>query len=625
MSSFSAPMHPIPAIRPLERIWCEKCMRYNDEPCWNHNVHISDTVVIPYAVSSLPNQLYLDVCGNGLSDKRVLTKERLPSQTIFGPLVAPLSDTLVPPLMFACASEAGALRYFQLGSEQTVNWMKYVRFAVREGEGNVAVYARANQVFFVTMREIPAYEELRLRYSRSYAEMSGFAVPPLRSGSAASKPPLKRAVPETSKYEPKRLRTKFKSPEFVTTSDSSCDENPPSPDYPFPDNAASTPVNTSVKTTTPVQRKAIVQDTPALPSVNQTTLRKTTVLQDHRQDDANNYADTADVEPYHVPAVHEIPRKIRRKLIGYNGPQMNPAPTVPVQNVVKVMVCLPTASTARVPVLAPAPPQPPIQLVAIPAPKPPVVRIRIPRIPPPFATKMNPSRQILPKGGVVPRDEFAALSKTEPVIAVQPAPFTYEEYAVEKSANCEEPALVLVGDVVNRKNDAAEEAVDDEEQPNAKYQACRLCGHKTDTRHHRLAEHMRLRHPEYVKEHWKFPCETCGYVFATTKAVQNHVRRTHSCPKRGKSRGKRPSTEEVQTALQFIKSTGFYSYFCPDCHKHFASQPLLELHRRPMTPPPRWNRPSAAARLVPSPRTISRRFWNTYPSIPSTRRTRNPA
>ncbi|XP_055334296.1 zinc finger protein 493-like isoform X2 [Paramacrobiotus metropolitanus] len=90
---------------------------------------------------------------------------------------------------FACGNaENEELRYFQLDSDHTSNWMKHVRFADNPQECNVAVFevpqsvpfwqssngsSSLGMVIFVTLRRILPNEELKVAYSWEYASRIG--------------------------------------------------------------------------------------------------------------------------------------------------------------------------------------------------------------------------------------------------------------------------------------------------------------------------------------------------------------------------------------------------------------------------------------------------------------------
>ncbi|XP_055334336.1 uncharacterized protein LOC129585611 [Paramacrobiotus metropolitanus] len=72
------------------------------------------------------------------------------------------------------------MRYFQLDSNDTSNWMKFVRFAVTPEEQNVVVYEAerndqsadcSSSVILVTTRAIAEHGELKIGYSVDYARI----------------------------------------------------------------------------------------------------------------------------------------------------------------------------------------------------------------------------------------------------------------------------------------------------------------------------------------------------------------------------------------------------------------------------------------------------------------------
>ncbi|XP_055334132.1 uncharacterized protein LOC129585470 [Paramacrobiotus metropolitanus] len=155
-------------------IFCAVCQQFLEEPCWFHAKSIPNESVVPFALASLPDILYLDVCTNSCTGKKVLAKGSIPPQTIFGPLVAATAEIRKESTVYAFPSpEDGQLRFFQLDSELFSNWMRYVRFAENPAEENLAVYLRGSQVVFVSLRAIFPGEELKVGYSAKYARTIG--------------------------------------------------------------------------------------------------------------------------------------------------------------------------------------------------------------------------------------------------------------------------------------------------------------------------------------------------------------------------------------------------------------------------------------------------------------------
>ncbi|XP_055334319.1 zinc finger protein 888-like [Paramacrobiotus metropolitanus] len=170
---------------PVGLIFCEQCQTHSPRPCYAHARITPDKLVIPYSVASLPESLYLHAAVDDDSEKAVFAREIIPALTIFGPLMGSVTSIKPAECAFACGNaENEELRYFQLDSDHTSNWMKHVRFASSPQECNLAVFEmpqsvpfwqpsngalRLGMVIFVTIRAILPNEELKIAYSWDYA------------------------------------------------------------------------------------------------------------------------------------------------------------------------------------------------------------------------------------------------------------------------------------------------------------------------------------------------------------------------------------------------------------------------------------------------------------------------
>ncbi|XP_055350858.1 zinc finger protein Xfin-like [Paramacrobiotus metropolitanus] len=180
---------------PLEQIFCKQCQKWTSLPCSSHAKRVRDAPVFPYSVASLPPILYLDVPQHGRAGKAVFAKEAIPPLTVFGPLISKFTTTRPANVAFACGSATmKELHYFQLESDQTTNWMKFVRFAQTAKEQNLAAYEvqerspllsgpdavfpTQKHVIFVTTRMIRPGEELKVAYSLIYSQAIGCPVSP---------------------------------------------------------------------------------------------------------------------------------------------------------------------------------------------------------------------------------------------------------------------------------------------------------------------------------------------------------------------------------------------------------------------------------------------------------------
>ncbi|XP_055332191.1 uncharacterized protein LOC129584113 [Paramacrobiotus metropolitanus] len=151
-----------------EAFWCDKCVKYLDEPCWEHAAPLKDQNV-DLATSTLPDSLVVEQ-REGMTEKGIFATCDVPRQTLFGPLEAPIGDE---PSCFAVPDEESGVKYYQLSSDEGVNWMKFVRFAEGKHDQNLSVFLRGAQIFFVSVKDIAAQEELRVWYSKKYMDSVG--------------------------------------------------------------------------------------------------------------------------------------------------------------------------------------------------------------------------------------------------------------------------------------------------------------------------------------------------------------------------------------------------------------------------------------------------------------------
>ncbi|XP_055350909.1 zinc finger protein 814-like [Paramacrobiotus metropolitanus] len=175
--------------QPLEQIFCGQCQKWTDLPCLSHAQRVRDASVLPYSVASLPHILYLDVPQHGQADKAVFAKEAVLPLTVFGPLIGVRSKKEPADVAFACGNATRkGLHYFHLESDETTNWMKYVRFAQSPEEQNLAAYEvheaspllpapavspTRTHVIFVSTKTIQPGDELKVAYSLVYSQAYG--------------------------------------------------------------------------------------------------------------------------------------------------------------------------------------------------------------------------------------------------------------------------------------------------------------------------------------------------------------------------------------------------------------------------------------------------------------------
>ncbi|XP_055331973.1 PR domain zinc finger protein 15-like [Paramacrobiotus metropolitanus] len=150
---------------------CPKCETLGPEPCWQHTKHYQDRRTPPLAKASLPKVLRFIRAGEHPDTPTgVSARLSLQSHTVFGPMRGVL-----------CSRSGGKFaipakdyrQSYHVESDDGCNWMKYVHFADSPEQQNVAVYMRDNQIYFVTTKDILQGTELKLCYSRKYAETVG--------------------------------------------------------------------------------------------------------------------------------------------------------------------------------------------------------------------------------------------------------------------------------------------------------------------------------------------------------------------------------------------------------------------------------------------------------------------
>ncbi|XP_055334103.1 uncharacterized protein LOC129585453 [Paramacrobiotus metropolitanus] len=175
----SANEEPVETSRPLSPprcapdgafVYCDCCHQFLPTPCWLHAASICDEPVVPLSVGSLPKMLYLDLCDDSLTGKAVFTKEVIARNTLFGPLIAPLTPGDSEKARYFCVTDKHR-KYYELESDYACNWMKHVRFADSLQNSNLLVFSRGSEVVFVTIKTVAPREELKVWYSKQYLKM----------------------------------------------------------------------------------------------------------------------------------------------------------------------------------------------------------------------------------------------------------------------------------------------------------------------------------------------------------------------------------------------------------------------------------------------------------------------
>ncbi|XP_037049154.1 PR domain zinc finger protein 10-like [Bradysia coprophila] len=138
---------------------------------------------VPYrSLCSLPTA-YLYINGNGDNDVKVFAKKEIPLRTKFGPVEGDMQHIIDPdhlkkhstlPLYLIDEST-----YIDTSNELTSNWMRFVKLAVKISEQNCLLYECDGRLYFRTCKFIHPKQELKVGYSKEYADRFGlnFLVP----------------------------------------------------------------------------------------------------------------------------------------------------------------------------------------------------------------------------------------------------------------------------------------------------------------------------------------------------------------------------------------------------------------------------------------------------------------
>ncbi|XP_055347826.1 uncharacterized protein LOC129594975 isoform X2 [Paramacrobiotus metropolitanus] len=153
---------------------CVHCLRdVLEEPCPLHSHSVPDTEVLPLALATLPSSLsFLRATPDALPCG-VRTQSNLPARTVFGPMrgvMCPHAKRRPPFFGIPDGSALHGMQYFHTESLNGCNWMLFVQLAFNSAEHNLTAYTVDGQVYFATTRDIMAGEELKIRYSASYAK-----------------------------------------------------------------------------------------------------------------------------------------------------------------------------------------------------------------------------------------------------------------------------------------------------------------------------------------------------------------------------------------------------------------------------------------------------------------------
>ncbi|XP_006840025.1 PREDICTED: PR domain zinc finger protein 1 isoform X1 [Chrysochloris asiatica] len=158
----------------------EKCTYIvNDHP-WDSGTDGGASV---QAQASLPRNLLFKHATNNKEVIGVVSKEYIPKGTRFGPLIGEIyTNDTVPKnanrKYFWRIYSRGELHHIIDGfNEQKSNWMRYVNPSRSAWEQNLAACQNGMNIYFYTIKPIPANQELLVWYCRDFAERLHYPYP----------------------------------------------------------------------------------------------------------------------------------------------------------------------------------------------------------------------------------------------------------------------------------------------------------------------------------------------------------------------------------------------------------------------------------------------------------------
>nr|XP_027218631.1 PR domain zinc finger protein 4-like [Penaeus vannamei] len=143
---------------------------------------VADTEVSTRARRSIPHILKLkeDIAHTGVYARQLLTKRLqfgpLQAEKIFaGSQQVAVEEEIKERfgIVFKITQEEGDYLLLDTQQEERSNWMIFVRPAERKSEQNLVAFQYKGDIYFATIKEIPAQCELKVWFSKDYAERMG--------------------------------------------------------------------------------------------------------------------------------------------------------------------------------------------------------------------------------------------------------------------------------------------------------------------------------------------------------------------------------------------------------------------------------------------------------------------
>ncbi|XP_063597531.1 zinc finger protein PLAG1-like isoform X1 [Penaeus indicus] len=165
-------------------LWCEDCQKGHEGDCEEHGplTKVADTEVSTRARRSIPHILKLkeDIAHTGVYARQLLTKRLqfgpLQAEKIFaGSQQVAVEEEIKERfgIVFKITQEEGDYLLLDTQQEERSNWMIFVRPAERKSEQNLVAFQYKGDIYFATIKEIPAQCELKVWFSKDYAERMG--------------------------------------------------------------------------------------------------------------------------------------------------------------------------------------------------------------------------------------------------------------------------------------------------------------------------------------------------------------------------------------------------------------------------------------------------------------------
>ncbi|XP_068226668.1 zinc finger protein PLAG1-like isoform X1 [Palaemon carinicauda] len=166
------------------QLWCEDCQQSLEGDCEEHGPlqKVADTEVSTRARRSIPHVLLLK---DEVTHTGVYAKEFLRKRLQFGPLqaekiLAGSRQVTVEQeiqerfgIVFKITQEEGDYLLLDTQQEERSNWMIFVRPAEKKSEQNLVAFQYKGEIYFATIKEIPPQCELKVWFSKDYAERMG--------------------------------------------------------------------------------------------------------------------------------------------------------------------------------------------------------------------------------------------------------------------------------------------------------------------------------------------------------------------------------------------------------------------------------------------------------------------